>query len=412
MKNYLYLSIIFAMCMLLAMPMSNAKEKSPIDMLRESMAYVSGLDSLSFGVNMHLKMSIAGESDEINFDSIVKMQGEQDLNMVLTHPEIEAAIISNNEKSVIYFVSEKEYLEQEAASREQLMATMPGGPLGMAAGLLSLYLHNNPVLIAEMPDITYVGEEEIDGIMYHHLLHAAEMENIDIWLTTDENPKLHRFVLDASNAVNMQVPDGDAELIISVNLKDWEGNATFSDDTFVFTPPEDATKFDMDAMMGQAMGGGDEALLGQAAPDFLLERLGEGEVRLSEHRGKEVVILDFWASWCPPCRDGLPVLQEVAAEFADKGVVMYAINVAESNDVAKKFLDDAQLQDIEVIMDRDGAVSTQFQVQSLPQTVIIGKDGVVHKVHIGFHPSIAQTLRSELNEVLELGSEVVQDAVS
>ncbi len=405
MKNYFYLAIICTMCMLLAMPMSIAKEQNPLDMLRESMTYVSGLDSLSFGVNMQLKISIAGESDEIGFDSAVKMQGEHDLNMVLTHPDIAAAIIGNSEKSFVHFISENEYLEQDAAPREQLMATMPGGPLGMAAGLLSLYLHNNPILIGEMLDIQYVGEEEIDGVMYHHLLNTAEMEDIDIWLTTDENPKLHKFVLNASRGVNMQVPDSDAELIINVSLKDWEGNVSFPENTFVFTPPEDATKFSMNAMMGQSQGDDNDTLLGKEAPDFTLERLDDGEVRLSEFRGQKVIILDFWASWCGPCRQGLPILQEVAAEFADKEVVMFAINVAESNEVAKQFLEEAQLQDITVIMDRDRAVSTQYEAHSLPKTVIIGMDGVIRKVHNGFHPNLGNILRSELDEVLALSAE-------
>lgn len=415
MKHFISLIVVLVLAMSLPVVMTSAQEEqSPQEMLGNSMEHAAGLDSLSVDVSMDMRMNFMGQAEDITFNSAVKMRNPEDLNMKLSHPEIEAEIISNSETSIIHFITEKEYMEQEPAPREQLMATMPGGPLSMSASLLSLYLHNNPMLLQEMGELEYVGEKEMNGENYHHLVNVSDMESIDLWLTTDENPRLARLVLDASNAVRQQMQgaeggdgDEDVEMIITMNLDNWEENPTLEDALFQFTAPDDVEKIDMDAMMEEqnaASQGGGSKLEGQVAPDFTLERLAEGEVRLSEHQGEEVVILDFWASWCGPCREGMPILEEVAKEYADKDVVMYAVNVAEEDAAAQGFLDEQEV-DVNVVMDRDGAVSTQYQVQSIPTTVIVGKDGVIHKVHTGLHPQLGQMLRQDLDEALNAAPE-------
>ena len=412
MRHYVNLTLIFTLVLALPVLVASADEKTPQEMLHDAMSHAAGLDALTLDVRMDMRLNIMGQTDDVNFSSAVKMRGDQDLNMKLSHPEIEAEIVSNSGKSVIHFITEKEYLEQDAAPREQLMATMPGGPLSMSAGLLSLYLHNNPMLLQEMAALAYVGEEEIDGVMHHHLVNAGDMETIDIWLTQDENPRLARMVLDASDAVRMQMQGAegseDVEMVIAMSLSNWDENPTLADTDFEFVAPDDAEMIDMDAMMQEqaaAQGGQGNQLEGQPAPDFTLERLDSGEVNLAAHRGENVVILDFWASWCGPCREGMPILEEVSKEYADQGVVMYAVNVAESDEDARGFLE-SQGVDVNVVMDREGAVSNQYGVQSIPMTVIIGKDGVVHKVHIGMHPNLAQILRQDLDEVLALSAAV------
>ena len=71
-------------------------------------------------------------------------------------------------------------------------------------------------------------------------------------------------------------------------------------------------------------------LLDESVPMFTLDMVGGGRLDLGKHRNKDVVILDFWASWCGPCRIGLPILNKVAQDYKDKNVVFYAINLKES----------------------------------------------------------------------------------
>ena len=70
-------------------------------------------------------------------------------------------------------------------------------------------------------------------------------------------------------------------------------------------------------------------MIGKPAPEFTLPLLDGGIFELAAHRGKEIVLLDFWATWCGPCRAAMPVLVDVAKEYADKGVRYYAIDLRE-----------------------------------------------------------------------------------
>jgi thiol-disulfide isomerase/thioredoxin len=126
-----------------------------------------------------------------------------------------------------------------------------------------------------------------------------------------------------------------------------------------------------------------QALVGKAAADFKLDLLGGGQAKLADHKGKDVIIIDFWATWCPPCVAELPQIAEVAKARADKGVVFYAVNEEEDAADVKRFLDEKKLVDLKVALDKEGEVAKAYLVDPLPQTVIIGRDGMVKTVLIG-----------------------------
>ncbi|MFG0258977.1 MAG: redoxin family protein [Phycisphaerales bacterium JB041] len=140
---------------------------------------------------------------------------------------------------------------------------------------------------------------------------------------------------------------------------------------------------------------------GDEAPVFALPMLqSEGEFALASHRGK-VVVLDFWATWCPPCVKGLPVVSSVTADLADKGVVFAAVNLMEDAETVSAFMK-KKGWDFAVPMDADGAVAQQFGVSGIPHSVIIDKKGVVRHVHVGFGDA-AETekkLRVELEALI------------
>jgi thiol-disulfide isomerase/thioredoxin len=126
-----------------------------------------------------------------------------------------------------------------------------------------------------------------------------------------------------------------------------------------------------------------QALVGKPAADFKLDLLGGGQAKLADHKGKDVVIIDFWATWCPPCVAELPQIAEVAKARADKGVVFYAVNEEEDAPDVKRFLEEKKLTGLKVALDKEGEVAKAYMVDPLPQTVIIGRDGMVKTVLIG-----------------------------
>ena len=148
-------------------------------------------------------------------------------------------------------------------------------------------------------------------------------------------------------------------------------------------------------------------LLGGEAPEFELNLLGGGKLNLAEHRGKRVVILDFWATWCGPCVDALPSLAKIAEEYRSKDVILYAVNLQERPRGIERFLQRQKLN-LTVALDLEGKVGYLYQVTSIPQTVLIGKNGKVEALHIGFGEDSERRLRSELDALIA-GKSLVEE---
>ena len=138
-----------------------------------------------------------------------------------------------------------------------------------------------------------------------------------------------------------------------------------------------------------------EALEGQAASDFTLETLTDSKpVRLSELKGR-VVLLDFWATWCGPCRRWLPIVEKAHRDYAAKGLSVFAVNERETEAKVQAYLDKQKL-DIPVLMDRSGTVGANYRASSIPLTVVVGRDGNVVRVMVGLHD--AEDLEDVLRE--------------
>lgn len=123
-------------------------------------------------------------------------------------------------------------------------------------------------------------------------------------------------------------------------------------------------------------------MAGKKAPDFTLKSLNGTPVSLSEYKGKNVVLLDFWASWCPPCRAAMPTLDRLSTQYGSKGLKIISINQQESADKASFFVKDLGYRQ-PVLLDADGSVCEQYGVTVLPTFVLIDKEGKVATVHTG-----------------------------
>jgi cytochrome c biogenesis protein CcmG, thiol:disulfide interchange protein DsbE len=140
-----------------------------------------------------------------------------------------------------------------------------------------------------------------------------------------------------------------------------------------------ATPTDAGVIRAQIEGDGAAGRIGAPAPDF--EWAGpEGQiVRLSSYRGK-VVVVNFWATWCAPCREELPALQRVAA--SEPNVVVLEVDLMEGGDKARSFLDSLGLDRLQPVLDTDGATTRRFGVLGLPSTFFIDKDGVIRHLEL------------------------------
>lgn len=124
-----------------------------------------------------------------------------------------------------------------------------------------------------------------------------------------------------------------------------------------------------------------EAKEGALAPDFLLEQLDGPDLRLSDFRGQPVV-LNFWATWCSPCRKEMPQLVEAYDTYKDEGLVVIALNMQEGRTIAQNFADDYGM-DFPVVIDRDGEMWDRYRALGLPTTYFIDSDGVIQSIFRG-----------------------------
>lgn len=139
-------------------------------------------------------------------------------------------------------------------------------------------------------------------------------------------------------------------------------------------------------------------LIGVAAPEFELEAQSGGErMVLAEYRGK-VVIVDFWATWCEPCKDSFPVYQALVDEKAGRLVVL-AVSVDEEPDNIAAFAKQTGAKFL-AAWDEDQGVSAQYRPESMPTSYVIDQNGIVRFVHSGFRAGDEQRLRAEVDELL------------
>ena len=122
--------------------------------------------------------------------------------------------------------------------------------------------------------------------------------------------------------------------------------------------------------------------VGDDAPDFSLADLRDQPVTLASMRGRKVVLLDFWATWCGPCRMAMPGLQAIHDDLAAEGVELVSVNQAEPADRVRAFVDRKQYT-FRTVLDGDGAVGDRYSVRALPTVVVVDKQGKVRRLSVG-----------------------------
>jgi thiol-disulfide isomerase/thioredoxin len=122
---------------------------------------------------------------------------------------------------------------------------------------------------------------------------------------------------------------------------------------------------------------------GFLAPGFKLDLLSGGSVELSELRGK-VVVINLWASWCPPCRAEMPAIQRVYEGYKDRGLEVIAVNTTfQDSEVEVAAFVDELLLTFPIALDRTGEVSNRYLLRALPTTFFVDAEGVIQKIVIG-----------------------------
>ena len=136
----------------------------------------------------------------------------------------------------------------------------------------------------------------------------------------------------------------------------------------------------------------------EPAPNFTLPthggEKGVANMQLEELLG-EVVLLNFWASWCGPCRQEMPLLDELAKKYAQLGVTVLGVNVESDTAKALEFLEKTPVS-FPILLDKENVVSKLYDVKAMPTTFLIDRDGNIRAVHRGYKPGYEEQYEADI----------------
>ena len=140
------------------------------------------------------------------------------------------------------------------------------------------------------------------------------------------------------------------------------------------------------------------SLEGQEAPDFVLKSATGENLRLSENRG-DVVLINFWATWCGPCRQEMPLLNDLYGRYQRVGFNLLGVNIDDDSRRAMQMVQELGVN-FPVLFDESKEVSQLYEVEAMPVTVLVDREGTVRHVHHGYKPGYEEKYLTEIRSLL------------
>ncbi|HOV33674.1 MAG TPA: redoxin domain-containing protein [Candidatus Hydrogenedens sp.] len=284
----------------------------------------------------------------------------------------------DGQKLTIYSEKDKGYFKRETPEGVKAFMLI-GGP-----DLLDSILYGDADQI-KSAEVKLVKEtQDTAQKELHYQVKTEKGEALDLWFSMADEPKLVR--------VQKPIPTTGISSggIKNFYFDNWKLNTQVDEKIFKFTPPDGVTEIENKPKK--------DNLLGQKAPAFTLPSLDGKQVSLEDFRGKQVVVLDFWATWCRYCIEAMPIIQKVSEELKDKDVVFFAVNLGEDKTTINSFMKKMNLK-LPVLMDETRRTAELYDVKGIPRMVIIDKNGIVKGGHFGLLADL-ESLKKEILTIL------------
>jgi peroxiredoxin len=384
------------------------------ELVRRFSDYVLARRTLRVEVTYTLKVRGDGVSQNVESRSLVVLQRPNLAAVLQQSGMIGLTLVCDGRQVTTFAPALNKYQVRPAPGKLSELArelSLAGGqPVPVVGALFAV--DPGKEILEGVTSARYLGEEDLGGVRCHRARFSQEEFDWDVWIEAGERPVMRRLVPDFTRAVRRVAERAGAPLAqvkpeVVVALDKWEADMPLPAGQFVFSPPAGAQK--VDSLFARPPGGtGQHELSGRRAPTFRVPLLEGGEFDLATAGKGKVVVLDFWATWCGPCRTALPILIEVTDAYRARGVVFVAVNQRETPETIRKYLKQRQLT-CTVAVDRLGKVGSLYGVEGIPQTVLIDRDGRVRQVHVGLLPDLKQRLEQELEALL---AETVPDSAA
>lgn len=374
-----------------------ASEVEPIELIRGAVTFVAGQKNTNLKLSFDFTVVQEEKPQQVKSDFLILLAQPEKFAIAPQGETIGPRVHSDGEHMVVIPPQGREPVRYQVShGLAAFVGAPPSRMIGHGLGGFTLSFLNPLAVDSLLKAATnpeYLGVEKIGENDCHHARATTGELTWDIWIDAGAQPVIRRIVPNLAD--EDAEPDAEPTMKMEVNFTNWDFK----------TAPSPAA-FETESKP--------HVMIGQKAPDVNLVTVTGQRGSLKQLIGKKVIVLDFWATWCPPCVASLPTLAAVADEYADKGVALFAVNQGEDIDTVKEFLAERELE-VPVALDEKGKINQQLQVgNALPTSMIIGLDGRVQIAHQGT-PGDQKVYRKQLQEELDAvlaGKDLATKAVS
>ncbi|HKG21132.1 MAG TPA: redoxin domain-containing protein [Blastocatellia bacterium] len=357
----------------------------------------NGLKQYQFEGTTTVELKAKGVATVVEMQTIFIFDGQNRRRVEMRSPVFGFVSVINGDTAWLYLPALNQYMKKPAAEMEQKgisLADDQFSPTGGFGGLLKAQANEPQEINKRVKQARILREETLypQGAGVDCTVVEVETEPVNgpgkgeqisavktVWIEKERSLIIRQQTLIRMKGLE---ETGGMELKTVSVLRKASINEPVPESSFTFAPPSGAKLVDdiVPPGSGRDGGGPTSPFVGKEASDLNLKDLSGKQVELKSLRGK-VVLLDFWATWCAPCREEMPHLEKLHRELKDKGLLVVGINTEDAKS-ARSFMKKYGYTFMTLI-DGDGAASMSYRVDAIPTVFVINKEGKITGHYVG-----------------------------